>query len=230
MNKYLEEIRSWNWPKIVAHAENNTFQEEESINGSCMVGSLLSVPSGKYYMPFACSNVDPCPHCKGDGSVKNLNCDTAKYEVALENVRRARFKAMQDFGAYCNGEWPEGTQAYITVLQIHADGLNPVHTCPFCNGTGSEEAYLDSLWIEALEQVAEENGGWMEFNDDQHFVMNLGNLDDDVLFTDPGFYFQGEVVAETEEELRAWMDEEGYFPNVWAFSDHGQVSAYSWET
>ena len=31
------------------------------------MGSWFNCPSGKYYVPFACSNVDACPRCKGKG-------------------------------------------------------------------------------------------------------------------------------------------------------------------
>ena len=39
---------------------------------SLFVGTVFSLtPSGKYYMPFACSNVELCPRCKGTGQTKN---------------------------------------------------------------------------------------------------------------------------------------------------------------
>lgn len=28
---------------------------------------FMIMPSGKYYMPWACSNVEPCSRCRGDG-------------------------------------------------------------------------------------------------------------------------------------------------------------------
>lgn len=34
---------------------------------SIYMGSSLNCPSGKYYTPFANSNVDACPRCKGKG-------------------------------------------------------------------------------------------------------------------------------------------------------------------
>ena len=35
---------------------------------ACYLGSVFSLtPSGKYYMPWACSNVEPCKRCKGEG-------------------------------------------------------------------------------------------------------------------------------------------------------------------
>ena len=41
---------------------------------SVYLGSVLSLsPSGKYYMPWASSNVDACPRCKGSGNGKEHN-------------------------------------------------------------------------------------------------------------------------------------------------------------
>ena len=62
-----------------------------------------------------------------------------------------------------------------------------------------------------------------------------GDLDpeieeDDFIFADPGFTRNGKRVAETEEELRGLMDQEQFWPNVWYISDHGNVSAYTWDT
>ena len=35
---------------------------------SYFLGTVFCLyPSGKYYMPFACSNVELCPKCKGEG-------------------------------------------------------------------------------------------------------------------------------------------------------------------
>jgi len=32
------------------------------------LGTVFNMfPSGKYYTPWACSNVEPCPRCKGEG-------------------------------------------------------------------------------------------------------------------------------------------------------------------
>lgn len=42
--------------------------EDDEIVVQIYLGSVLSlVPSGKYYAPFACSNLAPCPYCQGQG-------------------------------------------------------------------------------------------------------------------------------------------------------------------
>lgn len=46
---------------------------------SCYVGTVFSLtPSGKYYMPFACSNVDACEKCEGYG------CEVCGYLGSVE--------------------------------------------------------------------------------------------------------------------------------------------------
>ena len=42
-----------------------------------------------------------------------------------------------------------------------------------------------------------------------------------------GFFYNGKEVAKTDEELKAWMKKEGYYPSVWYVSDHGNISPYS---
>ena len=47
--------------------------------------------------------------------------------------------------------------------------------------------------------------------------------EEDVTAPDPGgpFYYGGKVVAQNEQDLRAWMQQNSYFPDVWFISDHG---------
>ena len=58
--KYREEIEQWDWPLIKANALENVeegFGSEEP-EGLDFLGTVFALfPSGKYYMPFACSNV-----------------------------------------------------------------------------------------------------------------------------------------------------------------------------
>jgi len=56
--------------------------ENESFYKSVFLGSTLSLcPSGKYYMPFACSNLTPCPDCTGTGKVKGVRFESSGKEV-----------------------------------------------------------------------------------------------------------------------------------------------------
>ena len=59
--------------RIVREAlESDTWYGETDSEGNpvkrTFLGSVFSLfPSGKYYMPWANSNVNPCPRCKGKG-------------------------------------------------------------------------------------------------------------------------------------------------------------------
>ena len=56
-------------------ADNGTsvhLDYDGNVIASLFVGTVFSLtPSGKYYLPFACSNVELCPRCKGTGQTKN---------------------------------------------------------------------------------------------------------------------------------------------------------------
>jgi len=58
-NKYYEQIKSEDWDAIVAKAKANPQKNDGgNLCGYEYLGSCLAMfPSGKYYMPWACSNV-----------------------------------------------------------------------------------------------------------------------------------------------------------------------------
>ena len=119
-------------------------EERLSLLGSCF--SLT--PSGKYYMPFACGNVDPCGTCGGSGTVgrKHKRARVArKWERAL-----ARFRETQVVGVPITSTPSYACYAYKR--------LNQDTTCPACEGVGSREAHLDELWNKVLESEAGELG------------------------------------------------------------------------
>ena len=71
------------------------------------LGTVFALcPSGKYYLPFACSNVETCPRCKGNGSTKSGNhctwCDgLGSREAYLDQVWYETLDAMGGrFGLY----------------------------------------------------------------------------------------------------------------------------------
>lgn len=64
MDRYLKEIEEkYNWDAIAKEIENADVMEdccEEDKFKCCYIGTVFSeTPSGKYYMPWACSNVTP---------------------------------------------------------------------------------------------------------------------------------------------------------------------------
>lgn len=166
--QYLEEVRAWNWDKIVGHAKQNVEYDkyDDSNIGGCYLGSSISIyPSGKFYMPFACSNLEPCPHCNGLGNVTNLNGNLALHEEAKEEARVLRTALMAKYGPYFTGKWPAFQLEALAELDARRDEFSLLVTCPFCGGCGSQEAHLDEIFSEALNQVADEHGGWIGGSD-----------------------------------------------------------------
>ena len=78
---------------------------------SVFLGTVFDLtPSGKFYLPFACSNVKPCPRCKGTGKHSKYpqSCDfcqgTASRE-ALEDelMNEAMDREAERFGCFVHG-------------------------------------------------------------------------------------------------------------------------------
>jgi hypothetical protein len=61
-------------------------------------------------------------------------------------------------------------------------------------------------------------------HDDEHWEDSNEDtpLEDDI-FTEDGntFTYSGKVIADREEGLGEWMEKNGWFPNIWLVSDHG---------
>lgn len=164
--KYLAEIRAWNWAGIVEDAKNNVgdmgmFDDEP--HGACYLGSVLSLaPSGKYYTPFANSNVDVCPQCGGSGVMKNRKANPEAYADAKKADSVLRTYAMEHYGGWAERRWPDELVGQLDALVKTQNATKPELTCSRCGGMGSHEAYQDQEFYDALDQVAEEHGGWIE--------------------------------------------------------------------
>jgi len=131
------------------------------------IGSSLNCPSGKYYTPFACSNVDPCPRCHGSGhTTKTHECpfchghgiillsDIQKRTREPEAECTARLRAN---GFDVNYNWTTGKPSSIKCNQCDGSG-HVANTCTWCEGLGSREAYEDQLWQGELDAQAEKHG------------------------------------------------------------------------
>ena len=161
INKYKKEIQQWGWATIKKEALNNIEDREdgEGREGSCFIGTVFNLmPSGKYYMPWARSNVDLCPKCNGEKSIARRRANKPRHIELVEKQRRLRVEALALYGAFIKDQWTleilEEMESLVKEIELTA----PTRTCPMCGGIGSREAYLDSLFQEALEAVAEEHG------------------------------------------------------------------------
>jgi len=122
------------------------------------LGSVMSLtPSGKYYMPFACGNLNPCPCCNGTGNVRPRVKRRTVKKWAARN-RRQRGLWLRRYGAAPN--WPPRVRAASDRLNALVARGEP--TCGRCGGTGSHEAWDDEKWNEAAEAALDAVGLGLE--------------------------------------------------------------------
>jgi len=145
------------------------------------LGTVMSLtPSGKYYLPFACSNVNPCPRCKGATTVANKHYNPALFQVVDEYEQQVCGHLLKEYGMY--SEFPQDLRAFLDLLRNIRSRVQEKIECSYCGGVGSREAYLDEVWNETTEETASEHGAYMFSGED-----------------DPCDLFLGESVEETEE-------------------------------
>jgi hypothetical protein len=130
------------------------FQDPDCEQQSIYLGSVFNImPSGKYYMPFACSNVAPCDRCEGQGTAINPDYDHGKDHCLTIIIGVFRNIAPKYFGHW--SEWPEPLKNISNEMNEVQHYYNQRIECPTCGGFGSEEAYKDDQWTEAANEAAE---------------------------------------------------------------------------
>ena len=65
------ELIEWGANKISSEIEIYETMDGNFVKSIYLGDHCCIYPSGKYYMPFACSNVEKCPMCHGSEVVKN---------------------------------------------------------------------------------------------------------------------------------------------------------------
>lgn len=160
---------------------------EDSDEGDVQVrrlylGSVFNLtPSGKYYMPFACSNLDACHTCNGTGIVlpHGLKRRTIKKHVKRHErvVRKFHRLYGSEPAVYPDSDpdtrpgmpslgkrWrPLNKRAAFAFIDRQPKAFRLLSytngaTCTACGGCGSREAHLDELWREAADAAFNEVG------------------------------------------------------------------------
>jgi hypothetical protein len=184
-----KQVREYDWQGFVRDAIANGLEfaseytpgefEDERIEtddnnqivqviGSSYLGSILSIsPSGKYYLPFACGNVDECSRCHGSGQGKIIPCQYChgSGRRSLETMANDMHETLCQIKANIRQRSPECAidEQTNTIECWVCNGSGQTHeTCAYCGGLGSREAYEDQVWNETLDECATRHGGSIE--------------------------------------------------------------------
>ena len=140
--------------------------EEENRYQSIYLGSSYNVmPSGKYYLPFAHSNLNICEKCDGSGQIDNPKGKTKSYNRAERQIK-ILIKKLSD--TYWN--MPLGYRNRLDVLRKRKEYYQPYITCPICGGCGFPEAYQDELWTTQAEKELESINAYLHYDGDDIFI------------------------------------------------------------
>jgi hypothetical protein len=173
-----EGVRSLDWKKIketVLKEEAELNDEGDSLIRSLFWCSYLGTPSGKLYMPFANSNLTPCPYCSTwrddlDGNAKILTAIVDAERERLQKIKNDLYAKIPPTDAperdqfFKTDEW----RAYID--RLNAAAMLFPDRCPACDGHGSHEASLDSIWNAEMERIAEREGLFIDCNSGDYFI------------------------------------------------------------
>ena len=88
--QYIDEISSWDWQEIKQNAidncENPYEDDSSQLKGSCYLGTVFSImPSGKFYMPWACSNVTENEAEQDEIFMDRLESIASIYDLSIES-------------------------------------------------------------------------------------------------------------------------------------------------
>lgn len=154
------------WDVVKAEMESQEWADQsdygaEGQQRSVFLGTVFSLyPSGKFYTPWANSNLDLCEKCLGAGNFPaHRRRRIAKKWRTKGNPQRFHRRATVEG---LTGDVPRLLRrAWYRSYRRHVfKAMGPA--CPWCGGCGSREAYLDELFREKLEAEADERGYGVE--------------------------------------------------------------------
>jgi len=168
MNKRAQNLFDINMVAVKKQLAKAPFEFDEESGEDVRrvwLGTVFGLtPSGKFYTPFACSNVSgDCPVCQGKGHM------TPKTGNKIRKRAEARSK---DFARKTLKRTGDARQRYAeAVKELRIKAFNASRDeCPCCYGSGSLSATKDELWNEALEHAAESIDAYVDFHDSDIFI------------------------------------------------------------
>lgn len=123
------------------------------------IGTVFQLfPSGKYYMPWACSNLDKCEECKGTGKTRRPRQRRLYKKLGSARRKLSRLTLKLELRGKPVELLKHSWYRYYLNSRKRFDQLEWARTCQHCGGMGSREAHLDDQFSELLEQEADQHG------------------------------------------------------------------------
>lgn len=142
----LETGIDWDWARRDLDDQewydNDSGDEERQVYLGTVFGLM---PSGKYYTPWASSNVEVCPVCEGETEYGEKTCEICRGEGKRgihpdDDISTFDLVHKGEKCTSCNGTGKTGTP------------------CDYCGSFGSREAWLDSLMWDKFENESQDHG------------------------------------------------------------------------
>lgn len=157
-------------PNLVKIELENEFwqeywQDKDQEARSIYLGTVFSLtPSGKYYMPFACSNVDLCDICNGRGMISGGKAqDRAHNTISkIRDMINSTIATYPQKSHTITRRKPAPLTIRLLVALYQIGKAFAPSTCENCQGIGSREAYLDTLWWENCNALYDSHGFCVE--------------------------------------------------------------------
>ncbi len=168
------------WDKIVKDVRKEPWEEDpensdQELRTLFLGSSMPLCPSGKFYTPFACSNLNPCPVCGGTDKVKSRYSRRVVRRAKNRSSRQRRLwvkRYSTDGGGW--RDWPQHIVAKSAELNRYMRRFDT--KCPRCT-EGSHEAKDDEDFFEALENKLEELGLFLLTNDGDCWAAESRSVD-----------------------------------------------------
>lgn len=172
--------RTWKWDDIEARLteevaalkadpskidDEHTYESAEPGEYRALVGlgSYVITPSSKVYMPWACSNLTPCPTCRGTGKRPPRN---EIEDLHVAEWRRLHGEERMDWPGENTPAWRAYINRRNAVVDANEDGTLD---CNECDGCGFHEARADQVWASEMSSLAEERG--LVFDEEEGYYL-----------------------------------------------------------
>ena len=160
---FRRDIEKWDWDTIILKTDDNAEDGDCGERyGRFFLGTVFGIMlSGKYYLPFACGNLDLCYACKGSGHKRRSRA----MRLRLKKWEARRVALGDAFTIARKHGFSEARLRRKSDRCMAALKRNGMQDCGECRGVGSIDAAEDEAFMAALEDIADDHGGWIEGNE-----------------------------------------------------------------